>query len=93
MTIDWEKEQKLTRYEMKEEKDNFISFQFTGGELHDCIVEFTDINVVFDESEQISIVFDYDIKSESEKSFEKSQEMQVFFTNVILTHWGEELGK
>mgnify|MGYP003145153419 FL=1 len=93
MTINWEKEQKLTRYEMKEEKDNFISFQFTGGELHDCIVEFTDINVVFDESEQISIVFDYDIKSESEKSFEKSQEMQVFFTNVILTHWGEELGK
>lgn len=93
MTIDWEKEQKLTRYEMKEEKDNFISFQFTGGELHDCIVEFTDINVVFDESEQISIVFDYDIKSESEKSFEKSPEMQVFFTNVILTHWGEELGK
>tara|TARA_Y100000004_G_C8912204_1_gene411437 strand:+ start:62 stop:343 length:282 start_codon:yes stop_codon:yes gene_type:complete len=93
MTINWEKEQKLTRYEMKEEKDNFISFQFTGGELHDCIVEFTNINVVFDESEQISIVFDYDIKSESEKSFEKSQEMQVFFTNVILTHWGEELGK
>ena len=46
MTINWEKEQKLTRYEMKEEKDNFISFQFTGGELHDCIVEFTDINVI-----------------------------------------------
>ena len=93
MTIDWEKEQKLTRYEMKEEKDNFISFQFMGGELHDCVVEFTDINMSINESNQISFDFDYDIKSESEKSFEKSQEMQVFFTNVILTHWGEELGK
>ena len=93
MTIDWDKERYLTRYEMKEERENFISFSFTGGELHECIVEFTDINVVFDESEQISFTFDYDIKSDKEKNFEDSTELQVFFTNVIMTHWGDELGK
>lgn len=94
MTIDYEKLQNETSFNVLREDDGFLALSFTGGELNDAIVEFTDIDMLLAENGGgMSLEFDYKIETKEEMKIEETEELKAFLTNVLFSAISEQIGR
>tara|TARA_Y100001938_G_C7984214_1_gene376029 strand:+ start:203 stop:493 length:291 start_codon:yes stop_codon:yes gene_type:complete len=91
MTIDWEKQRIVTSFSILDETEEKMVVSLQGGHFNDCVVEYTNIDMMFEEN--ISVDFSYDIGTQREDFTvpEESEEMQVFLTNILMSAINERL--
>ncbi|MAL47112.1 hypothetical protein [Hyphomonas sp.] len=89
MTIDYTKLMNETSFKIVKEEEGLVVISLTGGLLNETIVEFKDIDMVFDENEHASFSFTYDVLGENEITLEESEERNNFFTNILFSVMNE----
>ena len=91
MTIDYNLLQKETSFKIVKEEDGLLVLSLAGGLLDNTLVEFTDIDMVFDENENMNLSFAYDLTGEKEIEMEESEERNAFFTNILFSALNESM--
>lgn len=94
MTIDYDLLRNETSFKVLREDDGFLALSFTGGEMNDAIVEFTDIDMLFAENNAgMSLEFDYKIVTVDDMKIEETDELKEFLTNVLFSAISEQIGR
>ncbi len=91
MTIDYDLLKKETSFKIVKEEDGLLVLSLAGGLLDNTLVEFTDIDMLFDENENMNLSFAYDLTGEKEIEIEESEERNAFFTNILFSALSETM--
>jgi len=95
MTIDWSKLLTETNFDVLMEEDNLLLVKLKGGQLDNCNVNFSDIDLRFDESgKNMGVDFSYKVESTDENfDLKHSENLRSFLANIIFSHIIQEMNK
>lgn len=93
MTINYDKLMTETSFKIIKEDDGFMAILLEGGELNESIIEYTNIDMLLEDS-SIGLNFDYEIKSSEEHSFgDEDEKLKSFLTNILFSAISEQIGR
>ena len=91
MTTDYEKIMRETSFNIIREEEDMMAISLVGGELNDVIIEFNDINLLYDGETEVTLEYDYKVISENENSITKDKDFQKLLTNILYSAIGEQM--
>lgn len=91
MTTDWNKLMSETSFKIIREEEDLLAISLVGGDLNDFIVEFKDINIIYDGETSVNLEFDYSIIAEETSEITEDKQFDQFLTNILYSAIGEQM--
>ena len=66
-----------TSFKIIREEEDLLAISLVGGDLNDFIVEFKDINIIYDGETSVNLEFDYSIIAEETSEITESKWIQI----------------